>query len=655
MPLYRASLRALGAVALLALALACKGKGGTEAASTTVAVGGKVTYLRVPLVQDVNGVPTGLADSTVAANLKELPARGQVVRAYQRLDQTLPDGSTGHAWVLVGTTYTDSTGVYSINVPKNQATMVELLSSFTGGASAGTALNIIAEPGGIQSTTVPMDRLRYALRKAADGSAPAGINAPYATISQNAVVNFTVSVDDAWWVVDSAVHIGSRTSAEAPFVEQAQLETSYPDRASGAGSGSRISAIGDTAYSLVNAYGTSTPPGTLDLHYWMGRTEPEGSFIEFDRSKYPQAYDSYTGQMHYFGSLAAGSANDDAWDEGVILPLLARGVLYGNGLALSSEARTFVVPLSPLLPAGTPLANLSPEVARIEGLAEVMAANLLKSPYLADTQGTGLATPVKDIRDVSGLTSDQRTPYSAPAIRAFAWEVILKANRLPSPGLPSDWANINPLATTRFFLAPTSLTGGSTITPARDADPLNIFNQVTRLQEAKASSEPVDLASIFTNDVLTALASPFGLPWPRPTSGPYSSFVADWGTDPNAATSPLAPVALSMAKAVQVNGVYPNLSQGEVFYAGFNLNADKRYVITVAISPALDAGASLDLDLPRISRTFTFTGAGGSTEALVLPMSASTAPYYHPVRLRLKSPGALQPDVAVTVSFNPAL
>jgi hypothetical protein len=109
-----------------------------------------------------------------------------------------------------------------------------------------------------------------------------------------------------------------------------------------------------------------------------------------------------------------------------------------------------------------------------------------------------------------------------------------------------------------------------------------------------------------------------------------------------------------MAKAVQVRGTYPNLSEGEVFYSGFSLSADRRYVIGVSISPALPAGAELDLDLPQAARSFTFTGAGGTTPALVLTVSTAP-PVYHPVRVRLKSPNALQPDVAVTVSFTPSL
>jgi hypothetical protein len=257
---------------------------------------------------------------------------------------------------------------------------------------------------------------------------------------------------------------------------------------------------------------------------------------------------------------------------------------------------------------------------------------------------------VVDIRNLSGLTSAQLTPYSAPALRALAWEIILKANSVASPGTPATWATLNSVTASRFFLSPSRTSTDGT----RDAEPLNIYSQLPRLKEGKAAAEPVDLAAIFTDSALTTLTAPYGVPWPRPTSGTYASFVANWGTDPNALTTPLAPFTLSMAKAVQVRGSYPNLSEGEVLYSGFSLNADKRYVIGVAISPALAAGAELVLDLPIIDRTFTFTGSGGTTPATVLTVN-TTAPVYHPVRVRLKSPGALQPDVAVTVSFTPSL
>jgi hypothetical protein len=289
-------------------------------------------------------------------------------------------------------------------------------------------------------------------------------------------------------------------------------------------------------------------------------------------------------------------------------------------------------------------------MARIEGLADAMAANVLKSPYLADTQGTALAAPVRDIRNISALSTAQKTPYSAPAIRALGWDIILKANSLPNPGVATDWATITPGTAARFFLSPTSTTAGAIDASGRDLEPLNIFSQLARLKEGKSGSETVDLSAIFTDSVLGAVTAPYGITSPRPTTGPYASFVTDWGMDP---TGQLPPVVLSMAKATQVNGAYPNLSQDEVFYAKFGLNADKRCVLSAAITPALAAGAQIDVDLPNMARTFSFTGSGGATPTIVIPVTA-TAPVLHPVRIHLKSPSAVQPDVLVTLTLTPA-
>jgi len=645
MPLYRAFLQTLGAFVLLALALACGGKSSsaTAAASTTVVLSGTVTYKRVPLAKDAQGVPTGLVDASDATKLLSLPARGAMVRVYQQVEETLPSGTKTQVWVFNQSVFTDSLGAYTINITKDLPTMVELLSTFDGGSSV--QVNVVAEPSGITSSTGALDRLRYSLRKALDGSAPAGVTTPNSKSSADAKVDFTVAPNDVWWVVDPAYNLGS---GEAPLVTQATLETSYPGRTTGLGAGSRILGIGDTIASFVAMYGSATPGATLDLHYWPGRSEePRGSYIEYDRSLFPQAYDASTGRYRFFGSLRGASSNDDAWDEGIILPLLARNLLYN-----ANSSRTYFVALNPLLPAGAALTNLIPDMARIEGLADAMAANLLKSPYLADTNGTALALPLKDIRDISGLDASKLTPYSAPALRALAWQIILKANSLPTPGLATDWANINPLAAARFFYAPAGATNGATDATARDSEPLNIYSQLKRLSEAKSATEPVDLAALFTDAVLTPMTASYGITWPRPTTGTYALFVADWGTDP---TGALPAVTLSMAKAVAVNSLYSNLSQGEVFYTGFslNVNVDKRWTLSAAIAPALAAGTRVEVDLPMMGRTFAFTGAGGPTDPFILPVN-NTVPYYHPVRLRLKSPATLQADITVTLRLTPS-
>ncbi len=648
MPLYRAFLQTLGATALLALALACHGKKSADpAAETTVSISGTVTYLRVPLAVDANGVPTGLKDAAVAANLVSLPARGTRVFAYQQVEQTPPNTTTPTlVWVLASNAVTDSTGKYSMTVAKDRNTMVEVQGSFFGGN--GAFVNLVAEPGGINSLTPVANRLHYALRKAADGTSPVGIKTPNSKATANATVDFTVGLNDVWWVINPETAANNLT----PYLDQTVLETTLSGRTAGLGSGSRILGIGDTIATFVTDYGTATPGFTLDLHYWPSRSEARGSYIEYNRDLYPQAFDPAAGRHRFFGSLQGGPTNDDAWDEGVIMPLLARSALY------ASNNSVFAIPLNALFPNSTTLADLSPELARIEGLADAMAANALKSPYLADTQGIGLAAPPRDIRLIGGLSASQKTPYSAPAIRAMAWEVILKANSLSTPGTATDWASINPLTAQRFFLAPSSASTG-----ANGAEPVSIYTQLTRLKESKASAEPTDLAAIFTDAVLTSVTAPYGVTWPRPSTGSFASFVSNWGTDP---VGVLPPVTLSMAKAVQVNmpytlspGVlgyqlaYPNVSGGEVAYSGFSLSVDKRCTIKAVIAPALDAGNVIDLDLPYMPRTFSFTGTGGTTPVIVIPL-AGTAPFFHPVRMHLKSPAAIQPDVTVTLTLTPA-
>lgn len=638
MPLYRALLRTLGAVALLVVAVACGGKNDeTPAASTTINVGGTVTYARVPLAKDANGVPTGLVDSTVAANLVTKPARGVLVRAYQRYDQTNPDGTTTTAtWRLVKFAFTDDSGLYGLSVPKDRPLMIEVMSTFDGGG--GRSVNLIGDPAGIQSLVPQASRYRYAMRKAIDGTSPVGNPTPAALATGDTVLNFTVGLTDTWWLTNPTYDRGSFV---ATAISSAVAETTLPGRSTG--SGSRILAIGDTVRSFIQAYGAATPGASIDLHYAPGLSETRGSFIEYDRSLYPLSYDDYLASRHYFGSLRGGPANDDAFDEAVILPLLARNLTWAGIMS-----RTFTVGNAPLFPVATALPDLSPDMALVEGFAEAMAANVLKSPYLADTQGTTLAAPVLDIRDIGALTPSQLSPYSAPALRALAWEVILKANSVASPGTPATWDTINSLGATRFLLAPAA----PTTTP--DAEPLNIYLQLARLKETRITGEPVDLATVFTDAVITSLTAPYGLTWPRPTTGAQAAFALSWGTDPNSLTTPLAPLTLSMTKALQVRGSYPNLSQGEVAYAGFSLNADKRYVLGLTISPALDPGNQVELALPFLGQAFTFTGAGGTTAAVTLPVN-NTAPYFHPVRLRLMSPATVQPDVTVTVSFTPSL
>ena len=647
MPLSRAFLQTLGATVLLAVALGCKGRssGPVEPKVTSISISGTVTYLRVPLAKDSSGIPMGLADSTLATNLQSLPARGVVVRVYQKVEQIQPDGVTKNfVWLRAGSGLTDSVGNYNIAVPKDRFTMVEVLSTFNGGGSQ--VISLIGEPTGINSTTPVLDRLQFAMRKASDGATPVNTPVPNAMLTANSVVNFSIGLNDVWWLVNPSYNL---TTSAAPGVELAILETDMLNRTSGLGSGSRILGIGDSIASFISIYGAATPGAALDLHYWPSLSEPQGSFIQYERNKYPHAFDNSTGTFHYFGSLRGDSSNDDAWDEGVLFPLLARNVLFGE-----NQGRTYSISGNPLFPTGISQFDLSPDIALIEGLADAMAANALRCPFLADTNGTSLANPNRDIRDLTGIGISQLNPYSAPGLRSLAWEIVLKANNLPSPGSVSDWNSINPLATSRFFHVPPSPTNGLSGTAARDIEPINIYSHLNRLKESKSTNEPADLAAIFTDSVLIQLAPPFGIPWPRPTVGDFAIFVSDWGIDPNALVTSLNPVTFSMASANQINGAYPNVSRGEVYYSGFSLNTDKRYILTATISPALTGtDAEILWDIPRMNQTFSFKGSGESKGPIVIPMPSATPPVYHPIRIRLRSTATLQPDVTVSLSMTP--
>jgi hypothetical protein len=563
-----------------------------------------------------------------------------LVRAYQESIQTLPDGSSATAWIFVKSAYTDTSGNYSMtSVPSDKPIMVELMSTFTAGS--GQSINLVGEPGGIDSTTPAPDRLRYAMRKALDGTStgPTPASLPG---SGTVTVNFNVGLTDKWWLVDP--NYNAQTLV-APKTADPIDETTLPGRTTG--TGSRVLGIGDSIATFIATYLHAAPGAVLDLHYAPGVSNARGSFVDYNLADYPANVvlnpGTGTTTRDYFGSLQGGT-NDDAWDEAVIFRLLARNFLFSSNLS-----RTFGMSSNPLGPQGALLTHLSPNQAMIEGLADAMAANLLKSPYLADTEGTALASPVLDIRDISGLAQSQLSPYSAPAIQSLAWELILKANSLPSPGTATDWGNIYPAAMARFFAPPNYPSSHGTY----ETEPWNLFSQIGRLQEPKSSTEPVDLASIFSDSVLTPLLAPYGLPWPRPSTGPLASFAADWGPDPNTLTYPLPPITLSMAHAVQVNGTYPNLSEGEVAYAGFTLSADGAYILTVTVSPALASTAQLELMMPTFQASpLFFTGSGGSQRVVL--SGNSTTPLFHPVRLRLLSPTTQQPDTTVTVSLVPA-
>ncbi|MBL0210462.1 MAG: hypothetical protein IPQ13_06055 [Holophagaceae bacterium] len=603
------TLLALGAAGFLTLSLGCKSSS-TASSDTpetvTVTVSGKVTYVRIPLLSDADGVPTGL--ETNAANYKVLPMRGAQVRIYQAKDETNPDGTKTRVWILPAQPlYTDSTGAYSFTVPKGSDTFVDVVSVFQ---ISNQQVRLIADPNGINSSLPQSERVIYSARKGADGTAPAGNPTPGTNVTANTTLNFDIGINDKLWITPS----GMVRPADA------LIESS--------GTGSRPFAIGDSFYGFGGIYlsGTSTN-SILDLHYRPGVSESRGSFIEFDRSRFPLSFDGGAG--HFFGSLRGSASNDDAWDEGILFPLLGRHFLYLQGQ-------------TGLFPPSTPLQDLTPEIAIIEGLAPVMAANALKSPYLADTNSGSIQ--IQDVRSLAGVPVAKQTVYSAPNIRALGWELVLKANNVASPGVATAWATINPAAMVRLF---------TLISPADKTDTSSIYQQLGRLKETKSSAEPIDLAAIFTDTALTALAAPFQIVWPRPTTPPLNTFVADWGNDPNSAT--IGTVPFSMATAVQVQGSFPNLSEGEVAFARFALTKDTAYNLKIVSSNGpLPAGSTVEIKFLFAGLAYSFDASSAANSVrLVLPGNATT-PSVNPVRIRLLSASTQVPDFTATVQLTVA-
>ena len=610
----RAVVAGFALVPLLFLA-ACKGSSDSSASSiNTITVTGTVTYTRVPLLKDANGVPTGL--ETDSTKFESKPARGILVRFYKSVEETAADGTKVTVWKLAASadSITDATGKYSATVEKDTPVFVEVYS-----VAGEPLVRLIADPLGMNSPLNQSERPLYLLRKGLDGSAPENNPTPATKATANATVDFTIGIQEKWWI----------GVPNPTLVTAAVRETQ--------GTGSRVMGILDTLYSFKSVYGRALPGGTLsttlDLHYRPGVNEARGSYVEFDRTVFPQSFDSNVGSRHFFGSLRGGPSNDDAWDEAVIFTLLGRNT--------QSSVWT-----GALMPVAENLTHLAPDLAVAEGMASGMAVNLLKSPYLADTSDAGIT--VVDVRDRSSLATDQISPFSGPNIAALCWDLILAGSNVAAPGTPSTWANINSSAMPRYFTAALPKNSDGT----KFVDVISIYGQVKRLQEAQVTGEPVNLANIFTDAALTPLLSPYGLTWPRPTTGSHASFLLDWGTDPKTSTTPLPALAFSMAKAVKVNGAYPNASESEVAYAQLYMAKDTAYDFSIVTQPAaLPAGVSVEAYFPVIGATLTFTN-GSAPARLILPGNATT-PQLHFVRVRVLSPNQLAPDFLATVQFVP--
>ncbi len=689
----------LGALALVAL-VGCQSSSKEEAAATpSVTIKGKVTFDRIPVKRDVNGVPLGLETDPTKYELN-VPARFVNVNLYRKLVLTDPafpnDRSKDRTFFSLVSTARTNEGDFSFNVIPDQEWMVEVQSTVSGLGAVFDTVNLLADPNGLASTEPQQYRLRYCIRKAPDGTTPPtapGVNhvatSKVTAAMTSTTVDFHIGLTDSWFLSETETDhtegriVPSLVPAYSPGVVEGTNLNRYSEagQLEAAPTGSKILSILNAFSDLAYYQGTSIasnamgPAATLDIHYLQGRSEAKGTFIEWDRSTYPEsqvvdpgtglpaptgqsvAVDTRNGSYHYLGAVRGAAANDDAWDRGQLLLLAARAHVYLQARSTNFYYQsTQLGPYTPF-PLGVSRSNLEPLMALTEGLPAGLAASVQKNPYLEDTS-TGPVTYV-DVRDLSTVPAGDRTALSAPLISALAWEMALKAKGITSPGTPTTWANILPA--TLLPLMTLRDTGGL-------REPINLYTQLGAMQGnlpglTAAPTAPFTDATL--QGVLSGLGIPAGaLPWPRPVTGPDASYAVSWGTNPTSlpgppSTTPIEPLTLSMAQAVPVSGRYDNTSAGELRFARFAILPTRVYTLGIELpnGPLTNGKVQVSFigfNTPDGTVMQTYEVSDSLTGIPITFQAANNGGSSWLVRVRMISPIALQPDTTVKISLVPA-
>jgi hypothetical protein len=629
-----------GAMTLL-LPLLALGSGCHKSTSTNVpnvTIKGVVTYTRIPVLTAADGTPTGL-ETDPEKFLKAQPARNVIVRLFTAKDEVNPDGGTTRIWSQTAPSLTDSTGNYSIQVAKDTVCFLQLEGAHQipppPAGTGATSVQLVADPAGASSSLGMGERPIYALRKGIDGTAATpNVPMPVGTIQGDVTVDFKVGLSDPWMT-----SLPQWWNVHAPNV----LPTPEWIPA-----GSRILAILDDCYGVSYAYGAPTPGSCLSLFYRPGVTDPRGSFVEYDRQAYPLSYMS--GEQYFFGSIRGGTAldpsADDAFHRGVTYPLLLRSYLVGGSGKTIGQTAT-----------GRPGTYLSPDLALLDGLGDGMAAVLLQTPFLTQAGPNGTVL-WRDVRNLDDLAPAQIGPYSARVMGALGWKLHLLANRIALPGTPTTWATANGTFADPFF----GIIQTYDANLAYPVDIPSVFTQIGRLHEATPAGALVDLNAVLPDSVLTPLLAAYNIPWPRPTTGTYSTFITDWGTDPNSRTLALPSVTFDMTNAgrvpMLVNGqlqnLFPDTGAGQVRFARFLLDKDILYRVRAEGVPA---GATLEVFMSggsTGSRTLSFPGSDPTLSFEVSRVGNATdaSLQYQFVRLRLSSRDFAIPPTTVTLHLD---
>lgn len=633
---------------VLCTGLACKKSAAQKAAdATNYTISGTVNYTRRLLTYDANGVPTGV--DTNPANFLVVPARFVSLRIFQYRPQTDPQTqTTTYYWTQVATALTGSDGTYAVssNILKGYDTFVELVGLLSQSGPT-TNIAITADPAGVYSTAQITDRPIYTYRLAVDGTTDPTDPLHSANVSADTTLNFTIGNNDNWLVTSPRWWTPAQTTFPAPPTVPL---------------GSRALAILDTIAEFNVTFGNATPSKAgleMDIHYRPGVSVKRGNFIERNLNVF--ATTSYDGSaFHYYGAISGGGTvdgvvqSDDAFDPGVILPLLGRNFMYAQ-----NETNA-------LIPTGVPAPSLPPDLVLVEAFGDAMAAAMLQSPYLPGSVLGNHYAPPRDIRDLSAYSPSQIGPFSAPAITAMTWQMILTNANITGAGTQTLWqANIASQNFLRFFtlLPPTQISGTKVVI----TDCPNIYTQLARLQEGKGPADNSDLAAYFPDTVLTPLCAQYNITWTNATNAILPQFTTYWGMDPDSQVMPLPsfPLSMGMAQEIdtysldaqgveQVGLAFPNDSRGEVKYAMFALTLDASYQLLVDTVPALPTGAAVEVVIDGDLQNAYLFPAGGPGYAFQLignPVDLTT-PAWHLVRVRILSPDLATPDVQVTVHLQ---
>jgi hypothetical protein len=662
------------ATGLLGLDSGCHS--GSKDAAGTVKVDGIVTFTRLPVVYDSTGAPTGSLGSTGVVS----PARYVRVRAFQLYTEYDASGTATRTWRLAGTALTGSDGTYSISdtIQSGYPTFIELDSVFQETGGHNSTVQVTADV--INSTTLQSDghttvatpelnRPIYAYRLDGAGTVvtdPTTANPQ--VMNGDTAVNFQFSDPATVWVKTLNNWYQQVTAALQAPVGTVAL-------------GSRALAILDCMYQFSYYYGDPTPSivanGAMDLHYLPGTTEsPTRSYMVYDPSLTPAASDGTV--LHYFGTLAGGANGgaDDAWDPGVIYPMLARNNIFGQGK-------------TSLFPTGstTLLTTEAPELAVLDGLADVRAATLLQTPFLTDTT-TVAGLVARDIRQSTApALGSYATPPAAnsPAVvAAVGWNLVEYGHGYdPGSATPAQWATFGANDLDRLFnLSYPWLYQGASNQYKIRKDVVSLYGQLSRLQEPKEGGDILDTPALFSDSALYLMLANHAMPWGSSSTSPTPrySYTTFWGINPgfSSVANPAGSFALTMTDPVIGDSLIPNpdilardttptvyssLASGESANAALALTLDATYTLTVTPDVTLaDADLEVTVDgavvpsttLPTPQGPFLFTGPGSYTLTLTGNTMDPTNPIWHFLQVRLVSTSSTiqQPNVNVAVSLT---